>query len=183
MPKLIVVLLITFLSKEAYAQRDFLLLKKRNKTIASYYVDNTITFRTAGGRWVDAYINDIKNDTLFLKEFEIVPYVNSWGMPATDTLWRNRMKITTKDMAAFPRRSQSVNYIKDGTLLQVASGGYMLLNVINTLSDGDALFEDNNGLRLGIAAAVFAVGTFMHKSRSPVIEIGKKYRLQYVQMK
>lgn len=171
-----------FFANYSYGQHDFILLKKRNKTIASYYVDNTITFRNTSGRWVDAYINDIKGDTLYLKEFEIVPYVNSWGMPATDTLWRNRMKITTKDMAAFPRKNQSVNYIKDGTLLQVASGGYMLLNVINTLSDGDALFEDNNGMRLGIAAAVFAIGTLMHTSRSPVIEVGRKYRLQYITM-
>lgn len=172
-------ILVTHIS---YAQQDFLLVKKRNKTVASYYTGNPITFRTTSGQWVDAYINKIINDTLYIKEFELVRYVNAWGMPAVDTMWRNRRKITTKDMAAFPRKSQSVNYIKDGTLFQVASGGYILLNVINTLSDGDAIFENNNGMRLGIAAVVFAIGTLMHSSRSPVIEIGKKYRLQYIKM-
>ncbi|MEP6844504.1 MAG: hypothetical protein ABI861_00805 [Panacibacter sp.] len=181
MHKLILVVLSFLLINSIFSQ-DFLLLKKRNKTIASFYIGNAITFRTTAGNWVDAYINKITNDTLYIKEFELVRYVNSWGMPSVDTMWRNRRKITIKDMSAFPRQNQSVNYIKDGTIFQVGAGGYILLNVINTLSDGDNLFENNNGSRLGIAALVFIIGTLMHTSRSPVIEIGKKYTLKYIKM-
>jgi hypothetical protein len=101
-------------------------------------------------------------------------------MPAVDTLWHDKRKIAVKDIDAFERLDQSVNYIKDGTILQVIGGGYILLNVINTLSSGDQLFDDNNGARLAIAAAVFAVGTLMHHSRNPYLQVGRKYRLQYV---
>jgi len=41
---------------------------------------------------------------------------------------------------------------------------YFNLNVINTLSAGDALFYNGNAVRLGVAAAVFAVGTLLHVS-------------------
>jgi hypothetical protein len=182
MHKVVLIVLSFFFYKITYSQQDFLLLKKRNKTIASFYIGSPITFRTAAGDWVDAYINKIANDTLYIKEFELVTYVNSWGMPAVDTMWRNTRKITTKDIVAFPRQDQSINYIKNGTILQVGAGGYILLNVINTLSSGDNLFENNNGLRLAIAGAVFVIGTLMHTSRSPEIKIGKKYKLQYIKM-
>lgn len=181
MHKLVLVGLSFFVVNVTLSQ-DFLLLKKGHKTIASFYTGNAITFRTTSGNWVDAYINKIAGDTLYIKEFELIRYVNSWGMPSVDTMWRNRRKITVKDMSAFPRKDQSVNYIKDGTLFKVAGGGYILLNVINTLSDGDNLFDNNNGTRLGIAALVFAIGTLMHTSRSPVIVVGKKYKLQYIKM-
>jgi hypothetical protein len=163
----------------AHAQSDFVLLKKHHKTIESFYTGSYINCRT-NGEWIEAYISNISNDTLHLKPYELVHFINAWGMPAVDTLWRHERKIAVKDIDAFPKTDQSFSYIKDGTLLQIGAGGYIILNVINTLSSGDALFDNGNAARLGIAAAIFAIGTLMHISHSNEIRIGKKYKLKYV---
>ena len=182
MQKCLLLFIASFFTAYTYAQGDFLLLKKRNKTIQTFYTGYYITFRTKSKEWISGYINTMANDTLHLKPFELVRYINGWGIPAVDTLWHNKKKIAVKDIDAFERLDQSVNYIKDGTILQVIGAGYILLNVINTWSSGDQLFDNNNGTKLAIAAAVFAVGTLMHQSRNPYLQVGRKYRLQYVNL-
>jgi hypothetical protein len=124
----------------------------------------------------------MSNDSMQLKPFELVQYMNALGIPSVDTLWKNKRNISVHNIDAFPRRDQSVNYIKNGTLLQILGGGYIILNVINTLSSGDRLFEDNNGVNLAIAAAVFAAGTIIHSGHSDVLKVGRKYKLQYVEL-
>jgi hypothetical protein len=165
-----------------HAQSGFLLLKKRHKTIETFYKGSYINFKTDKDEWIDAHINDIANDTLYLKRFELVHYIDAWGMPAQDTLWGRQIKIAIKNIAAFPQKDRSLGYIRNGAILQIAGAGYIILNVINTLSAGDALFEDNNAMRLGIAAAVFAIGTLIRTSHSTELRLGRKYKLQYVKM-
>jgi len=110
----------------ACAQSDFVLLKKHHRTIESFYTGSYINFRT-GGEWIDASINNIANDTFYLKPFELVRFVDSWGMPAVDTLWAHQRKMAVKDIDAFPQRDQSLNYVKDGTILQIAGAGCIIL--------------------------------------------------------
>lgn len=175
--------LICFTSTFAvHAQSAFLVLKKHHKTIETFFAGSYISCKTGKGEWIDARINNIADDTLYLKPFELVSYINAWGMPASDTLWRHDRKLAVKNIAAFPRRERSVNYIKNGAILQVASAGYIILNVINTLSSHDALFDNNNGKKLAIAAIIFAIGTLIHQSHSNELTLGRRYRLVYVKV-
>jgi hypothetical protein len=162
------------------AQSAFLVLKKNHKTIETFFSGSYINCKTDKGEWLNARINNIAYDTLYLKPFELIRFINAWGMPASDTLWGHERKLAVKNIAAFPRRDQSVNYIKNGGILIIGSAGYIILNVVNTLSSGDALFDDNNGVRLGIAAAIFAVGMLIHHSHSDELSLGRRYRLVYI---
>jgi hypothetical protein len=164
-----------------HAQSAFLVLKKHHRTIETFFTGSYINCKTNKGEWLDGRINNITDDTLCLKLFELVHFINAWGMPASDTLWGHQRKLAVKNIAAFPRRDQSVNYIKNGTILLAGGAGYIILNVINTLSSGDALFDNNNSTRLSIAAVIFAAGMLIHHSRSNELSLGKRYRLVYLQ--
>ena len=48
---------------------DFIILKKKNKTIHSYYAGTQIEFVTTNGIYKDAVITKIANDTIYLQEF------------------------------------------------------------------------------------------------------------------
>ncbi len=175
--------MLMLLTVYAGAQSAMITLKKGHKTIERYFPGDYINCRLTSGEWMEARITKMYNDSLQLKPFELVQYMNALGIPFTDTLWKNKRNISLNDIDAFPRRDQSVSYIKNGTIFQVIGGGYILLNVINTLSDGDKLFADNNGVNLAVAAAVLALGTIMHTTHTPVLKVGKKYKLQYVELK
>lgn len=183
MKKIGLLFILTAVTFYADAQSAMITLKKGHKTIERYFSGDYINCRLVSGEWMEARITKMHEDSIQLKPFELVQYMNSLGIPYTDTLWKNKRDISLKEIDAFPRRDQSFSYIKNGAILQIIGGGYILLNVINTLSDGDKLFADNNGVNLAIAAAVVAVGTIMHASHSPVLKVGRKYKLQYVELK
>lgn len=65
---------------------DFILLKKRNITIATYFSGGTITFTTNTGAFMEANILRIKKDTLFLKEYIVKPVMTQLGVYILDTL-------------------------------------------------------------------------------------------------
>jgi hypothetical protein len=83
---------------------------------------------------------------------------------------------------AFPK-TESLPYVKNGFILQLGGGGYLLLNLINTLSNNEPVFGDKNIARISIAAAVLAIGTIIHKTHKPYYIIGKKYQLEYISSK
>lgn len=166
----------------SHAQSGMITLKKGHKTIERYFTGDYINCQLQSGEWIDARINRIYSDSLQVRPFQLVQYMNSLGIPSVDTLWNYDRKLALDNITAFPRRDHSFAYVKNGTLLQILGGGYILLNVINTLADGDQLFADNNGINLAVAAAVFAVGTIMHVTYSPELKVGRKYKLQYVDL-
>lgn len=176
------ILLLFFISHTLHAQSDFLLLKKHHKTLATYYTDSHINFRINTGEWLEGYINKISNDTIILEPYELVYFRTTLGFSSYDTLWKNKRIIEIKSIDAFPRDDKGFGYIKDGFLFQAAGAGYILLNVINTASDHENLFAKGNGTKLGVAAAVFAIGTLMHRTHSPIYKLGGKYKLQYIKI-
>ena len=68
-------------------------------------------------------------------------------------------------------------WIKDGSILRVAGGGYILLNVINGIIKNTLLFP-NTGLI--VAASVFLVGEILHYTYTPILKLGKKHYLQSI---
>lgn len=161
----------------AQAQADFLVLKKRHTTIERYFPGGSITCRLRSREWIDAIIVHLSRDSIVLKPYAVVPYINAIGIPSSDTLWQNRRKIAIADIAAVPRQHESFAYVKNGFLLQVIGGGYIALNLINTLSAGDDLFADDNDTRLAVAAGIFAIGTIMHVTYSDELKLQGKYKL------
>ncbi len=182
MIKFILSAVLVFCSISAKAQQDFVVLKKRNKTIETFFTGSYISFLINKNNSVSACIKQIKNDSLLLKPFYEVVRGNPLGLMYTDTIWQPNFKIAVTNIYAFPRTNKSFEYIKNGTIFQIGSAGYVLLNVINALSNNNKLFDADNSTRLGFAAGIFSIGEAMHLLRLPVLVIGKKYKLQYIRL-
>jgi len=177
--KLIFIFLL--LSKISAAQ-DFIVLKKKSRVIQTWFTGQHIYAQLNNGSWINALINKIQSDTLYLQPFSTPIVLNRFGMPVTDTVFYGMIKISPNSLHAFPK-NESVPYVKNGLLLQLGGGGYLLLNVINTLSNNEPVFGSKNISKISLAAAVLAIGTIIHATHKSGYIIGKKYHIEYISSK
>jgi len=177
--KLLFILLL--LSKISIAQ-DFIVLKKNSHVIQTWFSGQPIFAQLTNGAWVNAIIKNIELDTLYLRPFALQIVANRFGMPITDTVFYSLMKAGVNNLHAFPK-NESMPYVKNGSILQLGGGGYLLLNIINTLSNNEPVFGSKNISHVGIAAAVFAIGTIIHATHKTNYIVGKKYHVEYISTK
>ena len=158
------------------------MLKKKNRVIQTWFSGQHIYVELKNGNWINALINKIQLDSLYLQPFATPVVLNRFGMPVTDTVFYGVMNVAVNNLHAFPK-NESVSYIKNGLLLQLGGGGYLLLNVINTVSNNEPVFGDKNILKISLAAAVLAIGTVIHTTHKSNYIIGKKYQVEYISSK
>ena len=172
------------------AQKDFFVLMKNHQTIQTFFQDSHITFQFSNGDWVTGIITKIQNDSFYFKQ-EIIHY---YAM-GTDTQYYSGYKLSLKDIHALPRANASYNYVgdevvptygrqsfiyvKDGLIFKLLGGGYIGLNLVNSLTENAPPFEKKNIAPLSIAAAVYLFGVLLHHNYKPVLVLGKKYHLEY----
>lgn len=167
-----------FFSLGASAQQsDFIILKKKNKTLHSYYTGTQIEFMTTTGAYRDALITGIANDTIYLQEFLIRRAQTQLGFIITDTAGSHRYAYHYKQIASIGKKQKGFNVRGSGAGLM---GGGILL----TLGSGVVYLVDRDkfspGLLIGSAVLGLA-GYFMSKSGSKGMVMGKKnYRLEYI---
>ena len=156
---------------------DFILLKKRSKTIETYYAGTNIAFTSNTGAYRDALIEKIRNDTLYLREFITQYLPTTFGTYILDTLgsyhfayhYNQVAVIGRKEKKSFNMRGSGAALFGGGSVLVLASGVVFLVD--------RARFS----APLLIASAALAVaGYFMMKGKSSGIIIGRKYRLVYM---
>ncbi len=171
-------IVIFFISQTAAAQSaDFILVKKKNKTIKTFFSGSHIAFQTTGGAYRDAEIKLIKNDSIFLREYIVNRVPTTLGFIILDTIGSysyayhyNEIKkfgITYKN---FDVRGSGAALLGGGILLTLASGVSYLANPKKFSS------------KLLIAAAgLGTAGYFLSKKGGKGIVIGKKnYSLKYI---
>lgn len=175
-------LLILFLVKTVAitAQNsDIILLKKNNKTIQSYYEGQQIAFVTVHGVYKNAVISKIKNDSLFLQEFDVRPMTTQFGFYIIDTLGSYSSVYPYKDIKKIIKQRKGFDLAASGSVLL---GGGMLIAVISGvvfLVSPDKF----SPFLLGAAVALGVTGYFLSKKANKEIEIGrKKYELVYLNM-
>ena len=179
-PALIIVCIIYNVS---FAQSDFIQLKKRDKVIKSWFKGNDFYGQLKNGQWVTALIYKIENDSLYLRPYIVRTYANRLGLPYLDTTYYGMMPVHPNQLNAFPKDDEGFSYIKNGTLFYIAGGGYLLLNVINTLSNNEPVFGSDNLDNIGLAAGLLAVGLALDLTHKSTYTIGKKYRIEYISAK
>jgi len=183
--RMLKILLTGFIAFSIYslqAQSDFIVLKKKNTSIQTFFPGSFISCQVDNNDWVNGYIRKIQNDSIYIKPFHEALTIDTWGLLHSDSIFLDVERINVNQITAMPKKDHSFEYIKDGTILEIGAGGYMLLNIINTLSNKDPLFGKNNINRLGIAAGVFTAGLVLHLLRRTYIKIGKKYKLNYIHL-
>src|SRR6476660_4074110 len=152
-----------FFSLGVHAQQsDFIILKKKNKTLHSYYAGTQIEFMTNTGAYRDALITAIANDTLYLQEFLIRRYQTQLGFFITDTAGSYRYAYHHNQIASIGKKRKGFNVRGSGAGLM---GGGILL----TVGSGVVYLVDRDkfspGLMIGSAALALA-GYFMSKAGS-----------------
>ena len=178
MYKILLIVFCTLFFVSVKAQSDLLVFKKGSHTVQRFFNGSFISFQLNTKQWMSGYIKKLQPDSITIVPIQEKLATNFLGMVVTDTLVLNTIKIAVKNIYALPKEHEQFAYVKDGSLLQILSGGYLALNLINTASSKDPVFGKDNIKNIGTAAGVFAVGTIMHLTHRSYFILGKKYHLQ-----
>lgn len=163
-----------------YAQpSDFIILKKKDRTVRTYYAGSQIEFVTTGGAYKNVLINRIANDSIYLQEFLVRRYQTSLGFFVTDTAGSFRYVYHYNQVGSIGKQQKGFNVTGSGGVL---FGGGILL----TLASGVVYLADREKFSPALmisSAALAGIGYILLKSGSKGIVIGKKnYHLEYIRV-
>ena len=171
---------IFFSATATYAQpSDFIMLKKNDKTIRSYYAGTQIEFVSTAGAYRNALITRIANDTLYLQEFVVRQIPTTLGFYITDTAGSYRYAYHYNQIHSFGKQQKGFNVSGSGAALL---GGGILL----TLANGVVFLADREKFSPALliaSASLGVIGYFLSKAGSKGIVIGKRnYRIEYMKV-
>ena len=157
---------------------DFLLLKKKDKTIHSYYPGSNIEFTTVHGIYRNGVITRLHNDSIYLQEFIVRQLPTTIGTYMYDTAGSFRYVYPIKEITVLgPKSKTGFDFKSSGAAL--FGGGILLL-----LGSGVVYVADRDKFSpalAGGAAGLALVGYLLMKSGNKGIVIGKHgYRFQYM---
>lgn len=182
MPKLILSCLIVLAFSNLQAQSDFFVLKKRHTTVKSYYKGVYITVMLTNDTWLGGYITKIQHDSVYIRTFTERIYSDEWGLHSVDTAYGATQRIAVSSIKAVPKEHEGFTYVKDGSLFMIGAGGYMALNIINTVGKREPLFGHNNSPRLITAASVFGGAVILNLLHKNYITLGRRYHIDYIKL-
>ena len=169
-----------FISTAARSQSaDFIILKKHNKTIETFYGGTNIAFTTTSGAHINARINKMKDDTLYLQEFVIRYLPTTFGTYIIDTAGSYHYKFHYNQIAAIGKEEKR-GFNTKGSGAALLGGG-----VVIALASGVVYLVDRKKFSAPLliaASALATAGYFMAKGGHSGIAIGKKYKLLYMNM-
>jgi len=175
--KVFIAVLFLFISCYASAQpSDFLLLKKKGETIATYTSGSHISFTATDGNSVDADIISIKNDTLFMRRYDVRQELTTLGVYMMDTVNSYRIQYCYKDILTMPKTGRHFDLGSSGTSL--LTGGILL-----TVAGGVVYLADRSQFSSGLliaGASLGVIGYIMTRLDPNEIKIGRKYTLAYL---
>jgi hypothetical protein len=189
MPKQLLCFALCILHFPAFAQNDFFLFKKKNKTLSVFTKSMYIAFQTKDLQWNTGHITSIRNDT-----FTIKPMAVFYGTIGTDTVYYDEKTFTLSEVYAMPKPGIQIDFInskfqittsgghvhwywvKSGWIFRVAAAGYASLKLINGYFKNDfSIANEKNELLT--AGGVFLFGVILKLLYKPTLRIGKKYHM------
>ena len=178
----IYLLILLFISTTSFSQSaDFIQLKKNNKTITTFYSGMNMAFTAESGAYIDALINGIKNDTLYLQQFIIRYLPTTIGTYIVDTAGSYHYKYHYNQIVAIGQKEKT-NFNVKGSGAALFGGGALL-----TLASGVVYVADKEKFSAPLLLASVGLGTlgyFMAKGKKhgSGMLIGNKYKLVYINM-
>lgn len=175
-----------------YSQRAYIVFKKRNKTITSYWKGSVIAFQLENKDWQKGEITRIANDSFYIR-----PVVVKYHIMGTDTLEYSVLGYSISDIYAMPKKPVLIDFrkghfevspagghlhwywVKSGWLFRVGAASYAALNVINGAIVGDLSFANYKKQLIG-SAVVFGFGVILQKLWKPYLRIGRKYHIKVI---
>lgn len=163
------------------AQGNMLVLKKRGKVLKTFFEGSEIMYNSGYGMQ-KANIYHLKNDSLFLVQYQIVQRMTSLGVYVLDTISAYRSAIGYRDIRSIGKEGSAFWNSSGATLF----GGGTLLTTAGLITWIFAKPNTRYYARPALvitAAALAAAGYLMMKSSGKKMVIGKKYSLQYISPK
>lgn len=158
---------------------DFLLFKKKNKTIASYYAGTNIGFTHTNGSYYECLINKIEKDTLYLQQFITQRALTTYGAVIIDTVGSYHYKFHYNQVAAIGK-ADNKHFNMRGSGAALLGGGIVL-----TLASGVVYLVDRSHFSAPLllaSAGLGIIGYFLARGSGNDMRIGKKYKLVYMHM-
>ena len=177
-------ILFVFLFAAAYCQEgqvsDFIVVKnKKGRTVKSFFPGLYISFITTNNREVDGLITTIRNDSVFIKEWDVRTGMSGLGIPVTDTLASYLNGYHYKEIAKVDVSDKmQLQQAKPGNILIIAGVGYMVLNVINGAYLHEPITDSKNLTSLAIAGAAIITGFLLNY----FAKHGNKLHVEYIHM-
>jgi hypothetical protein len=161
-------LILLFTGANIFAQpSDFITLKKKGRTIKTFFAGNSISFiTTSNANFFNVQINNI-----FITQ---VP--TRLGVYVLDTVARYRYGFHYKEVGTIYSDKKGFSFSGSGSSLM---GGGLLIMVIS----GVIYIVDRSKFSLplvGAAAGLGLIGYFLTRLQTTNYKIGKKYQLNYI---
>ena len=157
---------------------DFLLLRKHHKIIKTITAGSQLAFATESGRF-SGRIEGIKNDSVFLLQYDVRQIPTNLGIYVLDTVSVNKLVIRYRDIIMIGEENHSFNWQATGGSL---FGGGILLTTVGLgtwiFTKPGTQYHASTTLIVG-SAALAAIGYAILRSNSN-ITIRSKYHLEYI---
>jgi hypothetical protein len=166
----------------SFAQNDFIVVKKKDHTLKTLFSGSHISFTTSL-RYHSGRISSIKNDSLYLLEYDVRKMPTNLGVYILDTVAVYGTAIFYKDILKIQHQKNGFDISASGASLL---GGGIL---ITTIGLGTWIFTKSGDRyhaspKLIIGSAILgAAGYALLKTNANSYTIGKKYRLNYIKTK
>jgi hypothetical protein len=169
--------ILLFITANIFAQpSDFITLKKKGRTIKTFFAGSNISFITTGGANFNVQINNIRNDSIFVTEFIIVQVPTRLGVYVLDTLARYKYSFNYREIGTIYNEKKGFSFSGSGASLM---GGGLLLVVLSGVNY--LVNRSNFSLPLmGAAAGLGLTGYLLTRLQTTNYKIGKKYQLNYI---
>lgn len=165
----------------SFGQSDLLILKKNNRKVESFFPGSEIDFSTAD-RYFEAFITAIKNDSVFLVQYNIQRVMTTLGVYILDTVSEYHYAVNYHSIISIGKKRNGFDLNASGSAL---FGGGILLTTAGLItwifSKPHTQYYASKQLVIG-AAALAAIGYFLMKSGNKAMTLGKKYSLTYIKM-
>jgi hypothetical protein len=102
MRNLLILLIAFFMAKGCYAQSDFLILKKNQKTVKSFYPGTQMKFYTSNN-YHEGSVTSIERDSVFLIYYDVRQVMTTLGVYKHDTLSTNPFAVDYRDITTFKK--------------------------------------------------------------------------------
>jgi len=181
MYKIVCLLILLALAADGHGQAsDFITVKKKNnRTVKTFFPGLPISLQTYDKRQSTGIIKAIRNDSVFVREWDVRPMLNSLGIPVVDTVAEYLSGFHYKEIASIDVSDRmKMQQLLPGRILIIGGTGYALLNLINGAYLHESITSNKNLRSLGIATGAVAVGILTNK----ILKRTKRYRIEYVRM-
>jgi len=102
-----------------------------------------------------------------------------FGTYAQDTLRIGRLVLHINEIRAFSKdRGRFRSVFTNGAFLKAGGIGYTGLNIINSVLEGDPIFEKNNLPKLAGGLTAWLAGVLVKKSNPDYRPIGKRFSVE-----